>query len=83
MTRVKVAVTQSHIVDGSRTNASTCCPIALAVRGMGYERASVAANYVNLKTGQRQHLPRSAQRFIQRFDNCKKVNPFNFFLDVQ
>ena len=79
--RVKIAVTAEDICNGKPT-LSTGCPIALAVRRRGinatvWEEHIYSNEYDHIKV---RPLPRSAQRFIVRFDHDKPVKPFNFFI---
>lgn len=85
MSRVKISVTQDDINSGVR-NACLDCPIALAIKRAGHI-AKVGSEVVYLPPNVRRafrptSLPRSAQRFIRRFDQAKPVEPFNFFLEM-
>lgn len=74
-----IKVKRKHIQQGI---AGSCkrCPIASALAEQ-FETSAiwvndkyVQVNFVSFK------LPRSASRFVCRFDDGKKVKPFNFFL---
>lgn len=59
------------------------CPIALAVKDT-FTTDSVTVSETNVVVNALYYdLPRSAQRFIQKFDeNVKPVKPFKFFLTL-
>lgn len=76
---MKILVTQEHIEKGCRVS-SGFCPIALAVSAatlidnVGVTRNRIRIGALCLKT------PRSANRFINRFDRWLEVKPFSFTL---
>jgi hypothetical protein len=80
---VKICVTLDHINRGERV-WSTDCPIALALKE-SYKYAIVSPDRIIVTTGSG-HIaaftPRSARRFISRFDLGKSVKPFNFILEI-
>lgn len=76
----KIQVKQEDI-DKGRRNVCFDCPIALALRREGYRDVVVGSAAVRISTTVIE-LPRSARRFINRFDNRKKVQPFNFILEI-
>lgn len=85
--RKLITVKKRHI----RAGGSLCgdsCAIALAINEAKVipEAAWVGDRSLFIENGNKRiaSLPRSAQRFIQRFDTCKsKCKPFRFFLDVE
>lgn len=79
MTLIKV--TQADIDEGSPAAACNC-PVARALNRQFGEWWTVAVTYAISNKGRRIALPRSAQRFIRRFDSIRDVKPFNFKLDT-
>ena len=83
--KIKIEVKQRHINHGKRGHCSSC-PIALAINNTNCFRdawispARFNGWYKNVYSSCK--LPRSATRFIRRFDTGKEVKPFNFFLEV-
>ena len=77
--RVKIAVTAENIFDGV-PRAGTRCPVALAVNRNFCVGVAVGYDIAHIDSDTLWDLPRSAQRFIARFDHDKPVKPFNFFL---
>ena len=79
-----VHVTKKDIETGARFDTS-CCPVALAVK------RHTNTKYVRVYNGQKAIealgvkfiLPRSAARFVRRFDNNQPVKPFRFILRRQ
>ena len=73
-----VKVTQEHI-DKGRRRATSACPIALALKEqLGHEVVvGEFSTYIGINSDSIP-LPRSAQRFVARFDRGKPVKPFNF-----
>ncbi len=76
----KVTVKQKHIKIGTKGSTSYC-PIAYSLK----EKFKSEYVFVNEEEiwidGQEYKTPRSAQRFISKFDNHKNsVKPFNFIL---
>lgn len=79
---MKIKVTEKHIKSGAR-GKMTYCPIALALSESGWRTPYVLPTEARKgKYGKIHQLPRSAQRFISRFDSSKPVKPFNFVLDT-
>jgi hypothetical protein len=78
---VKIVVRRKHIRDGSK-GSRYWCPIALALRELGYGmNAYLAVEEEKVTLGGYEFaLPRSARRFIVRFDDKKPVKPFTFRL---
>ena len=75
---MKIYVRRKHIKAGTR-GSSRKCPIALAFEEVVGEQPLVDND--SLSTHDEGFaLPRSAQRFIKRFDHNKPVKPFAFFL---
>lgn len=72
---MKIYVRRRHIKEGGLRSVN--CPIALAFYELTGETPSVCERVIEclLKS---YALPRSAQRFIARFDAGKPVKPFAF-----
>ena len=82
--RTKITVTRKHIKNGSPGEPADC-PVALAVRDIVYDGVRVTDRTIFQICGPDYHMPRSVQRFIQKFDvmNNKErrtLKPFSFFL---
>lgn len=84
---ILVTVKWKHIRTGKSRNR-TRCPIALALREQGLVGEGsillVDESEVEYEENGFFHfstLPRSAQRFIQKFDQHKPVKPFRFILE--
>jgi hypothetical protein len=73
---MKIYVRRRHIKAGV-PGKITLCPIALAFEELTGERPFVDPDCINTRT-EGYLLPRSAQRFIVRFDAKKPVKPFAF-----
>lgn len=76
-----IKVKRKHIINGRRGSCKVC-PIAKAlVEQFDTTMVNVDGEFaqVNLVSSK---LPRSASRFIDRFDDGKKVKPFNFFWEA-
>lgn len=88
--RKLIHVTKEHI-KAARTDAgytSFSCPVARAVESAGLSNngtrvtvSSIQLNYYDFNS-QRVPAPRSVRRFVNRFDQGKPVQPFNFYLVV-
>lgn len=89
-----IKVEQKHINKGKRGKCRFC-PIALALKDRGLTHIFVDADTVSfIRTVKHEgswyteiagcDLPRSARRFIKKFDKEGKnaVKPFNFYLDI-
>ena len=81
-----IKVTQKHIDKGEPTKARFC-PITLAVAdatgGLHVATGNIITSWHDPVRGHRSgELPRSAKRFISKFDSKNKVKPFNFYLDI-
>jgi hypothetical protein len=79
-----IEVKQKHIRKGVRGNMCNC-PIALAVEEVTGTRAEVACSIaVWPANGEGENsvyrVTRSCDRFMEKFDNGKKVKPFKFRL---
>lgn len=83
--RTLIKVTKNCIKDGA-PSCGSCCPIALAIDDTFpsmYLCDFVTKTKVKIRKIRKTiALPRSAQRFIERFDYGKSVKPFNFYLDI-
>jgi len=87
MNRTLIKVTQEHI-DSGITNSCYKCPIALAVNELVKPSGilvGASVNTLSIRYFKNDKLntfltPRSAQRFIKRFDRKLSVKPFNFYL---
>jgi len=78
---MKITVTKEDIQKGRRENP-WFCPIARAIkRQCKLTRSTVS---VGERTATVNHkilnIPKSAQSFIDKFDNKKSVKPFSFYL---
>lgn len=75
-----IEVKAKHIKNGE-CGDPVGCPIALALRDIGFEFDSVLGDTIrvfdNCKTI---YLPKKAQKFIAKFDAQKEVKPFKFQL---
>lgn len=88
--RKLIHVTQEHI-KAARTDAGYTghtCPVARAVEDAGLSNNgtrvtedSIQLNYYDFNS-QRISAPRSVRRFVNRFDQGKPVQPFNFYVAV-
>jgi hypothetical protein len=75
---MKIHVRRRHIEKG-KAGKSSKCPIALACRECLGGRGGIAVLYFSLRAGCDYYtLPRTATRFISRFDSGKPVKPFAF-----
>jgi hypothetical protein len=84
-----VKVTQDHInksltiKNGEDFVSSKCCPIALAIKDLGYRNVRVYEQYVKLDLFSVHNpisLPPIAVSFIEDFDITKEVFPLEFEL---
>lgn len=79
-----ISVTEEHIKNGEPCMCQYC-PIAwaigLACKPFLFKEVREDCVVVT-ETEDRVRLPRSARRFIHRFDSGKSVKPFRFYLDV-
>ena len=73
---IKVKVTKKHIKCGVKGN-EYLCPIARAVRALGYKRVSVDSVSI-ITRNQTFSVPYQAGDFIWDFDKGQKVRPFTF-----
>lgn len=83
---MRIAVTQENIDKGVRGETSNC-PIALAVKALGYEYVCVGAESVDALRGSDGraflwYLPNEATSFVHAFDEGRKVAPFTFDFDA-
>lgn len=87
-TRILIRVREEHIALGASDNCSYC-PIALAIgdtipfpilRSPPVVTNGVV-NFVMNESLVYSILPRSARKFIKKFDNKESVKPFNFYLN--
>ena len=76
MKQVIVKVAERHIKCGTPEDGGRC-PIALALRGITKDYVVVEYRHVEIG-GKITALPKSARKFIHKFDGSNKVKPFNF-----
>lgn len=86
-----IKVLPKHIKKG-KPECMGKCPVALALlEQTDYQRVAVDTDEIELVTDENEWFydnslkvrsPRSVQRFINRFDTGKPVQPFNFYLDI-
>jgi hypothetical protein len=86
MALTKVVVTQDHIFDGVREDGRSC-PIAIALREMGYQDVYVYDHFFTYQYGGQlvaRDLPDEAVLFVDLFDNYKHglAKPFEFEVDL-
>jgi len=85
MKKVKIKVTQDHI-DKGKESSCLKCPITLALNIQLPKKRKwfVTSDAAHSTKGSEYKLPRSAQRFIEKFDAYGRVvvKPFNFYLHV-
>lgn len=78
--RLKVEVTAEDIAKGQRQNP-VACPVACALRRLGYPGAWFDGYDVGLETrGDQIRAPRAARDFAELFDAALSVAPFSFEL---
>ena len=78
---VRIDVTQEDIEHGCKRD-DVKCPIALALRRVGYKHISVSS-YIAWMENDRHTLrqtPPDAAKFIEDFDNNREVKPFSFWM---
>ena len=74
---MKISITAEHIKNGKRKDACNC-PIALAFKSLGWEKATVGPSIISLlKTNCAKHLKHSHQStiFMHHFDQGLTVIP--------
>lgn len=76
--RKLIKVTKKHINNGEM-GSPWLCPIADALMETIQSNNVCVASRITIDNNDYK-LPRSAERFIRRFDEGKPVKPFNFFL---
>lgn len=79
---MKIIVTQEDI-DAGKAQCCDSCPVALAAQRAGLTNTRVGEDtsfYYDYASHEFKHfgLPREARAFIKRFDDGKKVEPFEF-----
>lgn len=84
---MKITVTQDHINNGKKVNPASC-PIALAVKELGYSFVSVGNTKCHfgqvIDAGYRTFLlPEEAVEFVHAFDYNWPVNPFEFEMTTE
>jgi hypothetical protein len=80
--KLRVEVKTKHIKKGKPQSIHSC-PIALAFKDLGEKDIVVAGSYIRLQDGGYMiDLPRSANRFVRRFDKGQAVESFNFVVEV-
>lgn len=79
---VRVRIKQKHIAEGVRESVHSC-PIALAVKEALLTDA-VQVNRENMwVNGKFFELERAEQRFVDSFDNGKRVKPFTMVFEEE
>ena len=84
MHKITIEITKKHITKGKRKNPDSC-PIALALREVGFENVLVASSYVFVRNDE----PLTAEfdeltfSFLNDFDNKVATNPFTMELVFQ
>lgn len=73
---IKVKVTKQHIKNGKQDNVHFC-PIALAVRALGYKRVTVDSDNIITRNACFS-MPYEASDFVFDFDEFRPVKPFTF-----
>jgi hypothetical protein len=76
-----IEVTQQHIDEGSRSLCASC-PIALAIKAVGFRNVSVGSGTVQIGDCFAHLLPPAVRDFIQNHDNIRPVRPFSFEIDL-
>lgn len=84
---MKITVTKKHIDAGIRNDCERC-PIALAILESVPDSASPTVDHSEISflkdnrfTLVHSDTPRSAEEFIERFDNGLPVQPFTFEIE--
>jgi len=79
-----VQVTAEHVKRGIRGSYSGC-PIALAVRDLGYEYVSARWSVCRVSKALPKiieyDMPREARVFVEHFDSGKPVQPIQFIME--
>jgi hypothetical protein len=90
MKKIKVQVKKKHIKKGRRCLGDRC-PVALALEEAAGKPIGVSVEdfYISIYRGKNKanifretKSPRSAYRFVKKFDNYKPIEPFNFLFDA-
>lgn len=82
MKTLTVTVTADDIAEGEALSCSAC-PVALAIRRLGYPHARVDWGYAMMRGyDARIELPPAAVKFIEDFDDGRVVHPFVFEFNV-
>jgi hypothetical protein len=83
--RKLIKVSSEHIKKGTPVGGRLC-PIALALKDAGFTDVDVDDESIQatkdglfIYTG----TPKRAATFVRKFDNEKKVAPFNFYLEYE
>ena len=77
--KIQVRVVQKHIDEGKKDDPF-CCPIALALREMGYRDVAVGPDTIDI--GDEQYdTPAVARAFIECFDEWGTGLPIQFELE--
>lgn len=81
--KIKINVTQKNIDEGGRCMALSC-PIALALNNVFVPDKMLSTNQYTFHTGNGidYKLPPEVTKFINNFDDGKKVEPFSFVVEV-
>lgn len=79
--KITVQVTEEDIKGGLRESCHAC-PIALALKRLGYERPTVDGVAIDLDTLTTIPSPDVVNDFVIAFDKGDKVKPFAFDLEI-
>jgi hypothetical protein len=82
MRTVTVKITADDIAAGETVSANNC-PIALALKRHFPRRKEIAVGDWSIRLGSTViGIPKKAERFLDRFDDGKRVRPFSFEIEI-
>lgn len=89
MRKVNIRITKAHIKTGEQTNPNKCAianSILDNIKNVFYVNVIPGLATIKVKIGNSvaaysSHLPKEATSFIRKFDDGKKVSPFNLSLN--